>query len=56
MPLAHSASLCGTCAYAQLVRGRRGQVYLRCRNDLVAEKYPRQPLMACAHHQAFAPH
>jgi hypothetical protein len=31
----------------RLVHGRRGQRYLLCENDAIAEKYPRQPVLAC---------
>ena len=41
-------SLCETCAYVREVRSRRGQRYLLCQNEAIADKYPRQPLLACA--------
>jgi hypothetical protein len=40
-------SLCLTCTYVRRVHGRRGQTYLLCRNDEIAEKYPRQPVAGC---------
>jgi hypothetical protein len=40
-------SLCLSCRFVRIVRGRRGQEYLLCRNDAVAEKYPRQPVLSC---------
>jgi hypothetical protein len=40
-------SLCESCLFVHVVRGRRGQQYLLCRNDSIPEKYPRQPVLAC---------
>jgi len=39
------------------VRGRRGQIYLLCRNDAIPAKYPRQPVAACPgyRHNAASP-
>ena len=41
-------SLCVSCAFARVVRGRRDQRYLLCRNDAVPERYPRQPVLVCS--------
>lgn len=43
-------SLCLSCVYVRRVTGRRGQVYLLCRNEGVAAKYPPQPTLRCAGH------
>ena len=43
-----NVNLCPGCAFAWEVRGRRGQIYLLCRNESVPEKYPRQPVVSCA--------
>ena len=43
MPL----SLCPGCVHVRLVTGRRGQTYLLCRNDAIADKYPPQPVVSC---------
>ncbi len=40
--------LCPGCAHVRIVKGRRGQRYLLCRNPLIPERYPRQPVVACA--------
>jgi hypothetical protein len=40
-------SLCESCAFARHVKGRHGQLYLLCRNDEIAAKYPRQPVTSC---------
>ena len=43
-----AASLCHSCVYMREVKGRRRQTYLLCRNETIAEKYPRQPVLRCA--------
>jgi hypothetical protein len=48
-------SLCRSCLFVRTVRGRRGQQYLLCRNDAIPEKYPRQPVLACAGYRAADP-
>jgi len=45
-------SLCLTCTFARPVRGRLGQNYLLCRNDVVPAKYPAQPVRACTGYNA----
>jgi hypothetical protein len=40
-------SLCPGCVYVRLVKGRRDQTYLLCRNPAIPEKYPRQPVTTC---------
>jgi len=45
-------SLCHTCSFVRVVAGRFDQVYLLCQNDLLAEKYPRQPVRRC---EGYAP-
>jgi hypothetical protein len=40
-------SLCPTCCFVRLVRGRRGQTYVLCRNEKIEAKYPRQPVLSC---------
>ena len=40
-------SLCHTCSFVRFVAGRYDQVYLLCQNDLLREKYPRQPIRGC---------
>ena len=44
---AATQSLCETCAYVRDVQSRRGQHYLLCQNEAIADKYPRQPMLAC---------
>jgi hypothetical protein len=48
-------SLCETCAYVRGVQSRRGQHYLLCQNDAIADKYPRQPMLACVGYKAQKP-
>jgi hypothetical protein len=48
-------SLCQSCLFVRVVRGRRGQQYLLCRNDAIPEKYPRQPVLACAGYRGVDP-
>ena len=45
-------SLCHTCSFVRVVAGRFDQVYLLCQNDLLSEKYPRQPVLRC---EVYAP-
>jgi len=45
-------SLCASCAFVRVVRGRRDQRYLLCRNDAIPEKYPRQPVVECRGYDA----
>ena len=40
-------SLCPGCVHVRLVKGRRDQTYLLCRNPAIPEKYPRQPVATC---------
>lgn len=47
-PSGASPSLCHTCSFVRVVAGRFVQVYLLCQNDLLSEKYPRQPIRRCA--------
>ncbi|MEO5632250.1 hypothetical protein [Gaiella sp.] len=46
-PSAARPSLCHTCSFIRVVAGRFDQVYLLCQNDLLPEKYPRQPVRRC---------
>ena len=46
-PSGASPSLCHTCSFIRVVAGRFDQVYLLCQNDLLREKYPRQPVRRC---------
>ena len=46
-------SLCESCSFMRLVRGRRGQRYFLCENETVEAKYPRQPVLTC---HGYAPH
>lgn len=48
-------SLCQTCAFARLVRGRLGQTYILCRSDAVPDKYPRQPIRSCTGFEPLRP-
>ena len=48
-------SLCHTCAFVRLVRGRRGQTYYLCRNDEIPLKYPPQPVTTCPGYAAATP-
>lgn len=48
LPSLALGSLCTSCAEMRPVAGKRGQTYYLCRSDLVPEKYPRQPVTACA--------
>jgi len=41
------SSLCLSCRFVREVRGRRGQLYLLCRNEAIEAKYPPQPVLAC---------
>jgi hypothetical protein len=40
-------SLCGSCSFVREVPGRHAQRYLLCQNPIVADKYPRQPVLVC---------
>jgi hypothetical protein len=42
-----SQTLCTSCTFVRQVHGRRGQLYLLCRNDTIPAKYPRQPILTC---------
>jgi hypothetical protein len=44
-------TLCASCAFVRHVNGRRGQTYLLCRNENIAAKYPRQPILTCPGYQ-----
>jgi len=46
-PSSASSSLCHTCSFVRVVAGRLDQVYLLCQNDLLPERYPRQPNRGC---------
>src|SRR6476659_8817012 len=45
-------SLCTSCAFVRVVHGRNAMRYLLCRNEAIAEKYPRQPVLACPGYDA----
>lgn len=45
-------SLCRTCVSVRLVEGKRGQIYLFCRNETIPEKYPPQPVVSCSGYAA----
>ena len=47
LPAIALTSLCRSCAAMRPVTGKRGQTYLLCGSEVVAEKYPRQPVRAC---------
>lgn len=51
-PSGASPSLCHTCSTVRVVTGRFGQAYVLCQNDLLLEKYPRQPVRRC---EGYAP-
>ena len=40
-------SLCLSCSFVREVHGRRGQVYLLCRNEAIEAKYLPQPVLEC---------
>jgi nitronate monooxygenase len=40
-------TLCTSCTFMRHVHGRRGQLYLLCRNETIPAKYPRQPVLTC---------
>ena len=44
-------TLCVSCAFVRHVHGRRGQIYFLCRNETIATKYPRQPIVTCPGYQ-----
>ena len=46
-PSSASPSLCHTCSSVRVIAGRLEQTYLLCQNDLLPEKYPRQPVRRC---------
>ncbi len=46
-----TGSLCRSCVFLREVTGRRGQRYVLCRNEEIAEKYPQQPVLDCAGHE-----
>ena len=48
-------SLCLSCLYMQIVKGRHEQTYLLCRNESIKEKYPRQPVITCLGHRPAHP-
>lgn len=49
--MAGDAGLCDVCAWAEVVRGRRGSTFLRCRRSEAEPqrfaKYPRLPRLEC---------
>ena len=52
---ATTQSLCETCAFVRGVQSRRGQRYLLCQNAAIADKYPRQPMLACVGYETHRP-